>query len=315
MLIRALLMSTPQFGIPTLRSLAKDKRFDLVGVVTQPDKPAGRGLKQTPPPIKVAALELGIPVLQPPSLRAPEAQAAIRALGPDLGVVAAYGQWIPAEVFDLPPKRSLNLHPSLLPRHRGAAPVLSTILAGEKQAGLSVLFVEDEMDYGDLLAQMTVPIGDDDTTGSMMAKLGEIGAPFFLDALAGWASGKITPQPQDHAQATWIDRLKKEAGLIDWTHPAEEIARRCRAFNPWPGAFTFFKERRLLIHRAQAPPYPGESLADGEPGTVVMMAAGYCVTTGKGLLQLELVQLAGRRRLEIEDFARGQRSFAGARLG
>ena len=173
--------------------------------------------------------------------------AAIKALRPDLIAVAAYGQWIPESVFNLPPKRSLNLHPSLLPLHRGAAPVVSAILAGDNQVGLSVLFVEDEMDVGDLLAQMSVPIEEDDTTGVVMAKLAKIGAPFFIDTLADWVAGKITPKPQDHALATWIDRLKKEEGLIDWTWSAAKIARRCRALSPWPGTCTFFEGRRLLI--------------------------------------------------------------------
>ena len=313
---RILYMSTPEFGIPSLRCLAEDDRFELVGVVTQPDKPAGRGLKFTPPPIKVASLELGLNVLQPASLRTPAAQAAIRALQPDMIAVAAYGQWIPEQVFDLPPKRSLNLHPSLLPGHRGAAPVLSTILAGEEEVGLSVLFVENEMDVGDLLAQMTVPIGKDDTMGSMMAKLAEIGAPFFVETLAAWAAGEIIPQPQDHTRATWIDRLEKKEGLIDWNRSAKEIARRCRAFSPWPGTYTFFEGRRLLIHRAVAVSLPDASLSILKPGTVVELSGSkIAVSTGDGLLQLDTLQLESRRSLAVDDFVRGQRTFIGTILG
>jgi methionyl-tRNA formyltransferase len=309
-------MSTPEFGIPTLRLLAQDSRFEVVAVVTQPDKPAGRGLHLTPPPVKVAAQELGLNLLQPPNLRrSPEVWDTVRALKPDVGAVAAYGQWIPSELFDLPPKRSLNLHPSYLPRHRGAAPVVSTILAGEQEVGLSVLFVEDEMDAGDLLAQRIVPIGETETTGDIMARLAEIGAPFFVDTLADWVAGKITPQPQDHAQATWIDRLEKEDGLIDWTLPAAEIARRCRAFSPWPGAFTFFEGQRLILHAAKAQPDPEAKMANFEPGRVVRTGPEVAVVTGEGLLRLDVVQLESRRRLKIADFVRGQPRFIRTRLG
>ena len=315
MVARVLFMSTPEFGIPTLRLLAEDRRFEIAAVVTQPDKPAGRGRKLAPPPVKVAAHELSIPILQPASLRAPEPQETIRSLAPDVCAVAAYGQWIPSELFDLPPKRSLNLHPSLLPLHRGAAPVLGALLAGDREAGLSVLFVEDEMDVGDLLAQVRVPIGEDETTGSLMARLATLGAPLFVDTLAAWVAGEIEPWPQDHARATWIDRLQKSAGLIDWSLPAWEIVHRCRAFSPWPGTFTFFQGKRLLMHRASVLAVPLESCADDEPGRVVHVGSEVGVVTGDGLLGLERVQLEGRRPLEIEDFIRGQRGFVGAKLG
>lgn len=315
MTIRVLYMSTPEFGVPALRLLAKDRRFELVGVVTQPDKPAGRGLKLTPPPIKVEAQRLGVRVLQPLSLRTPEAQATIRALAPDVGAVAAYGQWIPAQVFDLPPKRTLNLHPSLLPRHRGAAPVVSAILAGENEVGLSVLFIEDEMDAGDLLAQTTVPLGPDDTAGSMMAKLAEIGATFFVDTLAAWVAGDIIPRIQDHIRSTWIDRLQKQAGCVDWTLPAGEIARRCRAFSPWPGTFTFFEGRRLLIHRARPLSESGAAPGAAAPGTVFQAGDQVTVTAGEGLLRLDRLQLESRRVLDAADFVRGRPGFVGTKLG
>lgn len=315
MVARVLFMSTPAFGIPTLELLAQDRRFEIAGVVTQPDRPAGRGRKLTSPPVKVAAQGLAVPVLQPPSLRAPQAQEAVRALEPDVCAVAAYGQWIPAELFDLPPKRSLNLHPSLLPRHRGAAPVIGALLAGDRETGLSVHFVEDKMDSGALLAQARVPIGDEDTTGSLMDRLATIGAPLFVDTLAAWVAGQIEPQPQDHAQATWIDRLQKDAGLIDWSLPAEALARRCRAFSPWPGTFTFFRGKRLLVHRARVLAIPRTIYGDAEPGGVVRVGSEVGVATGEGFLGLERVQLEGRPPLEIEDFCHGQRAFLGARLG
>ena len=314
MTIRLLYFSTPTFGVPSLRLLARDVRFEVAGVVTRPDRPAGRGLRIAPPPVKMAALELGLPVLQPSSLRTPEAQAAIRALEPDVAAVAAYGLWIPADIFDLPPKRSLNLHPSLLPRHRGAAPIPSALLAGDKEVGLSVLFVEDEMDAGDLLSQLVVPVSDDETSGSIMASLAGAAAPFFADTLAAWVAGEIVPQPQDHSQATWIDRMEKGVGRIDWSVPACELARRCRALSPWPGCFTFFAGKRLLIHRAKALPNLLGSPSGAGPGKVVRVGDSVTVATGEGLLVLETVQLEGRRSLDIHEFERGQRSFVGARL-
>jgi methionyl-tRNA formyltransferase len=315
MVARVLFMSTPEFGIPTLRLLVGDRRFEIAGVITQPDRPAGRGRKLTPPPVKVAAQELAVPVLQPPSLKSLEVQETIRALSPDLCAVAAYGQWIPPEVFDFPPKRSVNLHPSLLPRHRGAAPVAGALLAGDRETGLSVHFVENEMDVGALLAQARVPIAEEDTTGSLMAKLATIGAPLFVETLAAWVAGQIEPWPQNHAHATWIDRLQKGAGLIDWSLPAETIARQCRAFCPWPGTFTFYRGKRLLLHEARVLDIPRERYADAGPGGVMKVGTEIGVVTGDGFLGLEEVQLEGRRPLTIEDFCRGQRSFLGATLG
>lgn len=311
---RVLYTSTPEFGVPTLRRLARDQRFQIAGVITQPDKPAGRGLKLTPPPVKLAALDLGIPVLQPKSLRTPEAQAIIRALEPDVGAVVAYGQWIPAEVFDLPPKRTINIHPSLLPRHRGAAPVVAALLAGDDEVGLSAHFVEDEMDAGDVLAQLSMPVGEGDTTGSLMARLSEAAAPFLVETLAAWVAGDITPKPQDHSQASWIDRLEKTAGLIDWTMPSQHIARCCRAFSPWPGSYTFLDGKRLLVHRAQALSAAGGALPAAKPGTVVRFGSEVAVVTGDGLLRLERVQLESRRVLDVRDLIRGQRAFVGATL-
>jgi methionyl-tRNA formyltransferase len=314
--IRVLFMSTPSFGVPTLQLLAADDRFEIVGVVTQPDKPAGRGLKLTSPPIKSAARALGIQVLQPPTLDDPAVQEGIRALKPDVGAVVAYGQWIPSAVFDLPPKRTLNLHPSMLPRHRGAAPVLGAILAGESEVGLSVLFIENEMDVGDLLAQKSVPIGRNDTTGSVMAKLAPIGAPFFVETLASWVTGRIKPQSQDHSKATWIGRQKKEAGRIDWSWSAKEIDRRCRAFSPWPGIFARFAGKRLLLHRVRALNDWNPTLDTLRPGTVVRMdsRSDIAVVTGSGLLGLDRVQLANRKSLNIHEFICGQREFIGTTL-
>ena len=312
---RLLFFGTPELGIPALERLVEDLRFEVIGVVTQPDKPAGRGLKPKQPPLKTAAVRLGLPVLQPASLKTPAVLEEIRKMEPDLIAVAAYGLWIPEEIFNLPPKRSLNLHPSLLPRHRGAAPVVSAILAGEKEAGMSVLFIEDEMDAGDVFSQITIPISDSDTAGSVMAKCALAGSRFFVDTLAGWIDGTITPKKQDHRKSTWIDRLKKEEGLIDWTSEAVELKRRCRAFNPWPGTFTFFGNRRLLIHKVSVIDKTGNGPSETEPGRVIRHGTDICVVTGKGLLSLESVQLEYRRVVMIGEFIHGQPGFIGTRLG
>lgn len=323
MAIRIVYLSTPDFGIPTLRLLAEDRRFDLVGVITQPDKPAGRGLRPTPPPVRIAADELGLHVLQPASLRVPDVVSAVENWRPDLIAVAAYGLWIPETIYDLPPKRSLNLHPSLLPRHRGAAPVMSAIIAGDDDVGLSVLFVEDEMDAGDVFGQLRVPLGPDDTTASVMANLAKLGAPFFLDILSDWAEGKIVPTPQDHTQSTWFDRITKDAGIIDWNMPAVDIDRRWRGLTPWPGAYTFFDGRRLLIRQAKPlvltedalPLDDMLALSAADPGVVVAIDQGVAVPTGDGALRLDVLQLEGRQALSVNDFVRGQRTFVGSKLG
>lgn len=323
MAIRIVYLSTPDFGIPTLRLLAEDRRFDLVGVITQPDKPAGRGLRPTPPPVRIAADELGLHVLQPASLRVPDVVSAVENWRPDLIAVAAYGLWIPETIYDLPPKRSLNLHPSLLPRHRGAAPVMSAIIAGDDDVGLSVLFVEDEMDAGDVFGQLRVPLGPDDTTASVMANLAKLGAPFFLDILSDWAEGKIVPTPQDHTQSTWFDRITKDAGIIDWNMSAVDIDRRWRGLTPWPGAYTFFDGRRLLIRQAKPlvltedalPLDDMLALSAADPGVVVAIDQGVAVPTGDGALRLDVLQLEGRQALSVNDFVRGQRTFVGSKLG
>ncbi len=316
--IHVVYMSTPAFGVPALTLLAHDPRFEVAAVVTQPDKPAGRSLKRTPPPIKRAAERLGIPVLQPASLRTTAAVREIARLQPDVIAVAAYGLWIPSEIFNLPPKRSLNLHPSLLPRYRGAAPVVGALLAGEAEVGLSVLFVEDEMDAGNILAQMRVPVMPGDTTATLMDRLAHIGAPFFVETLAGWVNGTIVPYAQDHSQASWVDRLRKADGLLDWTLAAEELARRCRALSPWPGTYTFYRGQRLLIHAAwplNQAVYVHTSMERPEPGTVLALPQGIGVAAGDGVLMLERVQLAGRRALDIRRFICGQPGFIGSHLG
>lgn len=310
---RIVFMGSGDFGIPALQTLHRQPWAELVALITQPDKPAGRGQKLKPSPIKAAALTLDIPVLQPATLRSPESVQAIQALQPDVIVVAAYGQWIPPEVFDLPPFRSLNLHPSLLPRHRGAAPAMSAILAGDSETGVTVILVAEELDAGDILSQAPAPILPDDTTGSLMHRLAHLGAGLIAETLPKWLAGEIRPAPQDHSRATWFKRVSKDAGRIDWTEPADTIWRKVRAFNPWPSAYTFLGGKRLIIHRAT--PVVADFASPVAPGEVLPHRKGPAVGTGTAPLLLLEVQLEGKRRMRGKEFLAGQRTLAGARLG
>lgn len=303
-------MSTPEFGVPTLHKLV-DAGHEIVGVVCQPDKPAGRGLQVTAPAVKQAALASGLPVLQPANLRTPETLALLAATQPDLLVVAAYGQFIPEPICRLAPRGALNLHPSLLPRWRGASPVQAAILAGDAETGVTVQLVAAELDAGDILAQVRTPIGPDEDAGALLARLAVLGAEVMAETIARWLAGEITPQRQDPADVTWCSRLTKEEGLLDWTRPAEALARQVRAFNPWPGAYTFWQGRQLMIWEAR--PLPADQVAVA-PGEVAACAGETVVGAGEGALALRRVQLAGKQPLPIEVFLRGARGFVGARL-
>ena len=308
---RVILMATPEFGVPTLRAVVSEG-YHVVGVVCQPDKPAGRGMQMSAPPVKRAALPLGLPVYQWASLRQPEALETMAGLRADLILVAAYGQYIPDEVVALPPRRCLNLHPSLLPRHRGASPVAAAILAGDAETGVTVLFVTAEMDAGDVLAQERTPIGPEETTGTLTARLAQWGAGAYMRTVDRWLRGEIVPWKQDANQSTWCDRLTKEQGRVDWHRPAVELARQVRAFDPWPGTFTEWQSATLNVLKAAAlPDWRGDIAA----GTVLKCDGALLVATGQGALRLESVQLANRRALDAMTFANGARGFVGSVLG
>lgn len=307
---RIVFMGTPDFAVPTLAALAP--RYPVVGVITQPDRPAGRGKRIVAPPVKEAALALGLPVYQPTSLRAPEAEQRLAEWQPDLIVVAAFGQILQASVLDLPPHGCLNVHASLLPRYRGASPISAAILHGDSTTGVTLMRMDEGMDTGPILAQAPLPIAADDTTGALTAKLAQLGAQLLIDTLPRWLDGQVTARPQDHDQATYCRPLTKEDGRLDWADPAEVLSRQIRACNPWPGAFTTWQGRRLKILMAQ--PHPGHA-GDFAPGQVVALESGIAVATGAGLLQLGEVQLAGKNTMEAQQLARGQRDFVGGVLG
>jgi methionyl-tRNA formyltransferase len=307
---RVVFMGTPDFAVPSLLALCEE--YSLVGVVTQPDRPAGRGRTLAPSPVKLAALAAEVPVFQPKTLRSPEAVAHLAQWAADVIVVAAFGQILPAPVLELPAHGCLNLHASLLPRYRGAAPMPATILAGDQVTGVTLMLMDEGLDTGPILAQAECPITAIDTTASLTAKLSDMAAQLLVEKLPGWIGGEIEAQPQDGSQATYCRPLKKEDGNLDWTRPAVHLDRQVRACDPWPGAYTTWQGQMLKVLRARPGP---DWQMDGKPGQVVALEQGIGVITGDGLLQLLDVQLSGKRAISADQFARGQRRLIGGVLG
>ena len=306
---RIVFMGTPEFAVPVLDALTRTPH-NIVGVYTRADQPAGRGKQLQPSPIKQFAAARGLPIFQPPTLRQPDYIAQLHDLAPDVIIVAAYGLLLPRDVLTIPPRGCINTHASLLPRHRGAAPIIAAILAGDAETGITLMQMEEGLDTGPMLAQRAIPIGDDDTTGTLTPKLANLATELLNETLPHILAGEIVPQPQDHSRATMFKQIKKDEGLIDWTRPATEIARRVRAFNPWPSAFTCWNGAQLKILRAEVSPRK----TGAEPGHVVQIGKETTVTTGNGALILREVQLAGKRAMTIEEFTRGQRDFIGSLL-
>lgn len=308
---RIVFMGTPEFAVPTL--LALDEHHQVVGVVTQPDRRAGRGQKMMASPVKEAALERGLPLFQPETLRTPEAVARLADWRPDLIVVAAFGQILRPPVLRLPSHGCLNVHASLLPRHRGAAPISAAILAGDPATGVTIMRMDEGMDTGPILAQAECPIAAGDTTASLTAKLAELGSQLLIETLPAWLAGEIEARPQDDAQATYCRPLSKQDGRLDWARSAAHLDRQVRACDPWPGAYTTWEGKRLKVLRAR--PVAGWQ-GEGKPGTVVELeAGGLAVVAGRGALQLLEVQLAGKKPMAAGPFARGQRYLVGGSLG
>ena len=302
-------MGTPDFAVPTLRSLS-DAGTQIVGVYTQPDRPSGRGKKTGKPPVKILAEKLGLPVFQPETLATAETRSELEALRPDVIIVAAYGLILPDWTLSLPTHGALNVHPSLLPRHRGPAPVANAILAGDEETGVTVMLVEPEVDSGPILRTVKVPMGPSDTTGELTDRLAKIGGELLVETLHDWTAGLIDPTPQDHSLATFSRKATKADGKVDWTLPAAEIARHIRAYHPWPGSFTTWAEHRLKIIGAN---HSGDDV--GKPGLVSRSQGGILVQTGRGRLALNTVQPEGRRHMDINAFLAGHPDFIGAVLG
>ncbi len=307
---RIVYMGTPAFAVPPLEALL-EAGHQVVGVVTRPDRPAGRSGAARPSPVKELALREGLAVWQPPTLRSPAAAEELRAMEPELIVVAAYGAILPTAVLAIPRHGCLNVHASLLPRHRGAAPIAAAILAGDSETGISLMQMDAGMDTGPIIAQASLPLAGKERQGELTARLAALGAGLLRSTLPDWLAGKIEPRPQDHSLATYCRTVRKEDGAIDWTRPAWQIERMVRAYDPWPGAYTLLRGRRLHIWRAAV--VLGEP-AD-RPGTLRAADGRMHVSTGEGRLELQEVQLEGRRRLAAREFLQGQRELQGVVLG
>ncbi len=299
-------MGTPEFSVPILQRLIEE--YTVIGVVTQPDRPAGRKQQVHMSPIKQLALEHNIPVLQPEKLRKSEAIAELKQWQPDVYVVAAFGQILPQSVLDIPAHGSINVHASLLPRWRGAAPIQAVIRAGDAETGVTIMKMDAGLDTGPMLKMKAIPIAADETGESLHDKLSVLGAELLMETLPGYLNGTILPQPQPEEGITFASQVKKEEGKIDWQQDAVVIERLIRAFTSWPGTFTFFKGQQLKIISGSVV----ESSA--APGTVVKLQDGIAVGTGQGLLRLGMIQLAGRKAMPVDEFVKGQADFTAATL-
>lgn len=307
-------MGTPQFAVPSLRALAGEP-YDIT-VVTQPDKPSGRGGRMTPPLVKVLAQELGLPVLQPASLKDPGFRALLAEMQPDVTVLVAYGEYVAPVLLDLPRHGSINLHPSLLPRWRGSTPIQSAILAGDEVTGVSIIRMDRGLDTGPILAQRSTPVAPDESHAELSARLANMGAELLAETLPRWLKREIEPVPQTEEGATLTRTLSKEDGLLDWSAPAEEIDRRVRAFQPWPGTYTYWQGRLLKVLRARPVPAEGDRvsgtvLALQQPGSPRSLAVA---TGGGGALELLEVQLAGKPPVEARALLTGYPQMVGSVL-
>ena len=307
--MRVVFMGTPAFAVPTLAKLV-EAGHEVSLVVTQPDRPVGRGHKLTPPPVKQKAVELGLEVFQPEKIKTDEAFERLQAHAPDAIVVVGYGQIIPQRIIDLPPYGCVNVHSSLLPKYRGAAPVNWAIVQGETVTGVCTMQIVKKLDAGDVLLCRETPIGENETASEVMERLAPMGAELLAETLEGLAAGAIAPQAQDDEASTYAPMMKREDGEIDWSLAAQEIHNRARGFDPWPGAYTYFRGKRLHLRAT--------SVAAGEAAAGSIVTAGSALEVGcggGGLLRAEEVQVEGKARMGASDFANGYKPSPGEVLG
>lgn len=322
--LRIVFCGTSDFALPSLRHLVAQPDLQIVGVVTQPDRPRGRGQATGTPPVKDAALAAGLAVFQPQKIKSEEAFEYFQRVAPDVVVIIAYGQIIPQRLIDLPRLGWINLHGSLLPKYRGAAPVHRAILGGETRTGLTTMCIDAGLDTGPMLLTYETEIAPDETAPELYARLAEAGAPLLADTLRGIESGKLVSKPQDNSQATFAPPLKKEEGRVDWALPAQQIYNRIRALQPWPGTFTSFRGKNCAIWGRPAELAPAKqssgttanSLAElASPGTIAVQRDNVLVACGAGsTLRIESVQLEGRKRTTGREFANGARLVPGDRF-
>ena len=307
---RIIFMGTPDFAVPALHSLLNgpDK---VVAVVTQPDRPKGRGKKLAPPPVKVAAEAAGIPVLQPTKIRTEEFAAALKGYNPDLIVVAAYGRILPASILELPRLGCLNIHGSLLPRHRGAAPIQWAIIKGDTQAGVTIMQMDVGMDTGDILLPAAIPVNEDETAGSLFGRLAELGGATLIQALDLLRKDKLPPIHQDHSLATAAPPLTKEDGCLDWNKPAAELHCLIRGLDPWPGAYSFINGQRF---RFFAPEIVHKECQQ-DPGTLILADhQGLLIATAQDCLLIKEIQPEGKKRMTVEAYLCGHPLKPGSQL-
>ncbi len=309
--MRIVFMGTPEFAVPSLEALLRTDDH-VVGVVSQPDRPKGRGQQLVTPPVKLVAERAGIPVLQPLKIRTPEFLQALASWQPDLIAVAAYGRILHAPILTLPPKGCINVHGSLLPKYRGAAPVQWAVINGETETGITTMLMDEGMDTGPMLLQERVAIKPDDTTGTLAPRLAEVGGRLLVETIAELKAGTLMPKKQDEGQATMAPLLKKEDGLIYWTMSAASLANRVRGLSPWPGAYTFLGEERWNVWRV----VPSKSLVPDKPGTIVAVdKQSILVATGEGLLDVQEIQTANSKRMPVSQFLTGHKVTTGMQLG
>jgi len=306
--MRLVYMGTPQFAVPPLQALV-EAGHEIIGVVTRTDKPVGRGKTLAAPPVKRAAVDRGLPVMQPGRVRDAAFVEQLRTLAPDAIIVAAYGQILPKDILTLPKFGCLNIHASLLPRYRGAAPINWAIVRGEKESGVTIMQMDEGMDTGAILTQERIPIEDADTAGTLSEKLSLLGARMITAALQLFASGNLVPTAQDASKATLAPLLKKENGIIDWTLSAVEIRNRVRGFSPWPGAYSFLDRKIHKILAAETVSGPGEA------GLLYVREKNILeIGTGSGLLRILTIQPEGKRPMTAAEFIRGHRDLAGKKF-
>ncbi|MDI9243769.1 methionyl-tRNA formyltransferase [Marinobacter sp. CHS3-4] len=299
--MRLVFAGTPDFAASALTALLQTDH-DVVGVYSQPDRPSGRGRKMIPSPVKKVAMEAGIPVFQPESLKTAEAQAELKALNADVMIVAAYGLILPQAVLDIPRLGCLNIHASLLPRWRGAAPIQRAIAAGDRETGITIMQMDAGLDTGDMLLKVSTPIDETDTGGSLHDRLADLGGQAIVEALRGLENGSLSAEPQDDQKACYASKLSKEEGHLDWTEDATALDRRIRAFNPWPGTFTDADDLRIRIHAAEVIDITSEK----HPGTVMARSRdGIDVACGLDVLRITRLQLPGSKAQSVNDLING----------
>ncbi|MEJ8544475.1 methionyl-tRNA formyltransferase [Brevibacillus borstelensis] len=300
--VRILFMGTPDFAVPCLEALIAEG-YTIVAAVTKPDRPVGRKQVMTPPPVKEAALRHGIPVLQPEKIKAPEALEEVLSLRPDLIVTAAYGQILPKQLLDAPRLGCINVHASLLPKYRGGAPIHKAIIAGEKESGVTIMYMVEALDAGDMLSKVAVPIEERDTAGTLFEKLSAEGAKLLVKTLPGLLAGEIVPEPQDHERATFAPTIKRSEEKVDWTKAAEDVYNQVRGLNPWPVAFTTYQGKSWKIWRVEKHSSTSQS---AEPGTIIGLEQdGLVIACGSGAVKITELQPEGKKRMSALDFLRG----------